>query len=212
MSVVTRCGAVSLLFGLLLAAPALAQTTQAPPSWTDPPARGAEGVKPAETKPAEAKPGTPAPIAEKAPADTQSARKPEATPAERAATTLGVKPVETGKPAASNFAMQTRRTVVRPRMVERPMVIARRRVHVADRPNRRIARRSGRHFAYAAEYGSRRRLAGWGDLIDENRVSREARAREAGYTLTRIRAYGAPEGPRFQPLLPFDSGGPGDLD
>ncbi|MCE4222926.1 hypothetical protein HCU64_04110 [Methylobacterium sp. C25] len=212
MSVVTRRGTVSLLFGLLLSASALAQTAPGNPSWTDPPTRGAEGPKPDI-----AKPETKAPVAEKAPA--------EPTPAERAATTLGVKPVEAGKQTASNGTAQTHRRVVRPRMVERPMVITRRRVHTAarviHRRSHQATRATARNLALAAEYrsarrhasiSSRRRLAEWGNLIEENPASRAAAARGPGYAATHMPTNGAPQGRRFQSRLPFDGADFGDLD
>lgn len=240
MSVVTRCGAVSLMLGLLLgAAPVLAQTQAGETSgssWTDPPVRGSAGpeapsvVKPAEgkadsTPPATA--GTTAPT-EAAKPTQETAAAPATTPAERAAASLGVKPVAASR--RSDASTQARRTVVRPRMVEKPLVIARRPAQVVERPARRSAQqyRSGpiaSSRAFAAEprspYGpyrayaataSNRRLAGWDGLIEGDRASRAARAREAGYTVMRMRTYEYPDGTHVRHLSPFDGGGFGDLD
>ncbi|GEP09020.1 hypothetical protein [Methylobacterium gnaphalii] len=214
MSVVTQCGAVSLLLSLLMAAPAMAQSPQGGTSWSDPPPRAPENAAPA--KPADGTPAAKAPVAETAPAATP-------TPAERAAATLGVKPADPAKQASSTAAIHTQRAVVRPRMVERPMVITRRRARVAERPrpSERIARRAGQRYAVVPHHrgddrrgssAESRRLAGWGSLIGENQASRIAAAREAGYTLMRLRTYENPDGSRFQRLVPIDGDGLGDLD
>ncbi|GJE57126.1 hypothetical protein [Methylobacterium thuringiense] len=239
MSVVTRCGAVSLMLGLLLgAAPVLAQTKASETSgssWTDPPVRGSAGPEtpstakeiPGPVTPVEGKAGTTAPTdAAKPTQETASA--PATTPAERAAASLGVKPVAASR--RSEASNRSRRPVVRPRMVEKPMVISRRPARIVERPARRLAQQyrsgpvgSSRAFAaepqspyspyraYAAT-ASNRRLAGWGGLIDEDRAGRTARAREAGYTVMRMRTYEYPDGTRVQRLTPFGGGGFGDLD
>lgn len=242
MSVVTRCGAVSLVLGLLVGvAPACAQPAPAETSgssWSDPPARGSAAPEP--PGPVESKPAAPAPVAvEKSqPADVakpaQSAVVPPATPAQKAASTLGVRPVETSqRSAAAVSTPQIRRSVVRPRMVERPLVLTRRPARIVERRSRPVAQRSSRRairsYAFTPEspaygrvdpydgrsYGSTwssRRLAGWDGLVNDSRASRIARAREAGYSVMRLRTYARPDGSRVEQLSPFDGGTLGDLD
>ncbi|MET0257145.1 MAG: hypothetical protein ABW179_01055 [Methylobacterium sp.] len=239
MSVVTRCGAVGLVMALLVGAPsALAQNApDGTPgsSWTDPPVRGSAGPESPTAKPSDSKVDAKPPVTAEVPppADpAKPARRVATTPAERASAKLGVKPVEGSRSPAADAA-EGRRAVTRPRMVEKPLVIARRPGRVVERPARRVAernaRRSGRVYASAPEpyafgnddpnegrgyaaVGARRRLAGWHGLIDDNRASRIARARESGYTIMRMQTYAYPDGTRVRRMVPYDAGGYGEFD
>ncbi|WP_238180515.1 hypothetical protein [Methylobacterium haplocladii] len=228
--------------GLLLGvAPVRAQTAPAETSWSDPPVRGSASPEaPSSVKPIESKPSLTSPAAAEKSASpdaakpTRSADAPPTTPAQRAAATLGVKPVGARQNAAASASTpQARRSIVRPRMVERPLVITRRTARSAERSSRRQAqrmtRRSIRSYAFVPENqsydsvdpdderaygstGSNRRLAGWGGLVEESRASRIARARESGYSVMRMRTYAYPDGIQVQRLTPLDGGAFGDLD